>query len=54
LNSSATLTVYVTATGKRIRTLWSGSGRFSWPTNSVNIMVSSSLGGWATNGVQSI
>ena len=53
---SATLRVYVTATGALIGTLKSnGGGRYSalltWPTNPQNITVRSSLGGSATKAV---
>jgi trimeric autotransporter adhesin len=52
-NSSATLSVYVTATGEFIGTLDSnGRGEFDWPANPENITVQSSLGGSATANVE--
>jgi Beta-propeller repeat len=48
-NATATLRVYVTATGQLIGTLTNNggmySGQFKWPTNPQNITVRSSLGG---------
>jgi hypothetical protein len=48
-NATATLRVYVTATGQLIGTLTKSggmySGQFKWPTNPQNITVRSSLGG---------
>src|SRR5215207_1926106 len=48
-NATATLKVYVTATGQFIGTLTNNggiySGQFKWPTNPQNITVKSSLGG---------
>ncbi|HEX5603288.1 MAG TPA: hypothetical protein VFX63_12085, partial [Pyrinomonadaceae bacterium] len=54
--TSATLRVYVTATGALVGTLKNnGNGRFSaslsWPTNPENITVRSSLGGSASSSV---
>jgi hypothetical protein len=55
-SSSATLRVYVNATGELIGTLSNNgggkySGQFSWPTNPQTILVKSSLGGSATKAV---
>ncbi|MGH9931202.1 MAG: SBBP repeat-containing protein, partial [Pyrinomonadaceae bacterium] len=55
-DATATLKVYVTATGALIGTLknngsGSYSGAFSWPVNPQNITVRSSLGGTATRDV---
>lgn len=55
-SASATLTVYVTATGQRIGTLANNGGgnysaQFAWPSNPQNITVRSSLGGSATKAV---
>jgi uncharacterized repeat protein (TIGR03803 family) len=55
-SATATLTVYVTATGQRIGTLANNGGgkysaQFSWPSNPQNITVRSSLGGSATRAV---
>src|SRR5262249_20229306 len=52
-SSTATLTVYVTATGQLIGTLTNNgggkySGQFAWPSNPQQITVRSSLGGPAT------
>ena len=48
-NATATLKVYITATGQLIGTLTNNggnySGQFKWPTNPQNITVRSSLGG---------
>jgi hypothetical protein len=48
-NATATLKVYVSATGQFIGTLTNNggqySGQFKWPTNPQNITVKSSLGG---------
>jgi hypothetical protein len=56
-SNTATLSVYVTATGQLIGTLSNNgggtySGKFSWPTNPQNITVRSSLGGSATKAVK--
>jgi hypothetical protein len=54
-SATATLKVYVTATGQLIGTLKNNggkySGQFSWPSNPQNITVQSSLGGSATKAV---
>jgi hypothetical protein len=54
-NASATLKVYVTATGALIGTLMNSGGKyagqFAWSTNPQNITVRSSLGGTATRAV---
>jgi hypothetical protein len=55
-SATATLTVYVTATGQPIGTLANNGGgkysaQFSWPSNPQNITVRSSLGGSATKAV---
>ncbi len=51
-SATATLKVYVTATGQLIGTLTNNdgtySGQFKWPTNPQNITVKSSLGGSAS------
>jgi hypothetical protein len=51
-NATATLKVYITATGQLIGTLTNNggtySGQFKWPTNPQNITVRSSLGGSAS------
>jgi hypothetical protein len=51
-NATATLRVYVTATGQLIGTLTNNggiySGQFKWPTNPLNITLRSSLGGSAS------
>jgi hypothetical protein len=48
-SATATLKVYVTATGQLIGTLTNNSGKYSgqfkWPTNPQKITVKSSLGG---------
>jgi hypothetical protein len=56
-SSTATLSVYVTATRQLIGTLSNNgggnySGKFAWPTNPQNITVRSSLGGSATKAVK--
>ena len=52
-SATATLKVYVTATGQLIGTLTNNgggkySGTFKWPTNPLNITIKSSLGGSAS------
>lgn len=53
--SDATLTAYVTSTNALIGTLTKQSdrfiGKFSWPTNPVNVTVKSSAGGMASKSV---